>query len=83
MGGAVVKRCYCPACRARDARDFDRIIGRTWTRTAATLVLIRETDRAISETVRARIGRYGMPALPTWDGEPAELRLPPYGNPAG
>ena len=75
-----MKRCYCPSCRARDARDFDRIIGANYSRTAATLVLIRETDRAIGQTVRARIGRYGLPAIPEWDGEPAELRLPPYGH---
>jgi len=71
-----VKRCHCPSCRARDARDFERIIGANYTRTAATMVLIRETDRAISSTVAERCNHYGrlrLPAIPEWEGEPTEL----------
>lgn len=71
-----MKRCYCPSCRARDARDFERIIDANYSQTERTMALMRATDRAVGSTVVARCNQYGrlrLPAIPEWEGEPTEL----------
>lgn len=71
-----MKRCYCPSCRARDTRDFERIIAANYSASSQTVILAQAVSDTVGRTVVERIAQYGrlaLPAIPEWEGEPTEL----------
>ena len=52
------RRCYCPSCRARDARDRAERSARFW---------------QVVQPLEPQRRRLNLPAVPAWEGEPPEL----------
>ena len=84
-----MKRCCdCRSCRARNARDFERLIDANYSRAARVII----ESRVVAETIRDaqqhnarayrgmvdRVNQYvraPLPAIPEWEGEPRELDI--------
>ena len=82
------RSCDCRSCRARNARDFQRIIDANYSRAACVVIesrVVAETIRDAQQhnarayrTVAERVNQYvraPLPAIPEWEGEPRELDL--------
>jgi hypothetical protein len=54
------RRCYCPACRARDERARAERSERFW---------------QVVQPLEPKRRRLNLPAVPAWHGEPNELSL--------